>query len=142
MRIITTKKTKSVLAEIPKQTQYHQEGIREALHDVGEVVGRETKRLIKTGPKTGRIYIISGRRHQASAKGEPPANLTGRLMRSYNYRVSSWDEMTIGEEADYAKYLEDGTRKMAPRPHLIVAINNTISQTLEFFSRRTRERLR
>lgn len=120
-----TKRTKSVLVGISRSLSAHRCAIRDALHEHGNDVIDENQKLIINGPKTGRIYRFRGRPHQASAQGEPPANRSGVLKDSGGYRVRNPHEMTVGEEAFYAGFLEDGTRKMKPRPHLIRAINNT-----------------
>ena len=97
------------------------EGIRRGLLDVGPEIEREVVRLIKSPPKTGRLYLRGGRIHQASAPGEAPANLTGTLAESVSFEVSSPTQLIIGDRAriaDYGGYLEFGTSRMAPRPHL------------------------
>ena len=66
------------------------------------------------GRHTGRIYRRKRGYHQASAPGEFPANDTGRLLASMKRSVSS-DEAKIGTNMFYAKYLREGTRKMARR---------------------------
>jgi hypothetical protein len=103
------------------------EGIRRGLHDVGPEIKREVKRLIKSTPKTGSIYNIGGKRHQASAPGESPANLSGDLVRSLSFNVSSATRLIIGERrkiAPYAAYLEEGSPhgRIKPRPHLRPAV--------------------
>ena len=103
-------------------------GIKQGLLDVGPELMREVKRRIQYPPKTGRVYIIGGKRHQASAPGEAPANLTGNLVRSVRYTVPSDNRLVIGEvkSAPYAKYLEKGSPggKILPRPHLKPAVAN------------------
>lgn len=98
--------------------------LRKALDIAGEDINRETVRLIVSPPKTGRLYPFSGGLHQASASGQAPANKTGNLVRSNYYKVRSAKDLEVGETAEYAGYLEDGTNKMQSRPHLITAINN------------------
>lgn len=66
--------------------------------------------------------------HQASAPGEPPAVDTGRLRATIGTHAHVDEHgirVDIGSGADpaipgvkYAKYLENGTRKMAARPFL------------------------
>jgi len=129
--IKATKRTQEVLIGVPKHMMKHRAGLESALYDIGSEVVRETERLIINGPKTGRVYSFRGARHQASAPGEPPANRTGRLARSGDYIVRNWQEMTVGETAEYAGFLENGTRKrIAPRPHLIRAVNNQAQNTV------------
>lgn len=125
VRIKPLKKTKRVLIGMTENVHRHHEGIQNGLHAIGEIVGNRTEQLIKQGPKTGRIYRFRGQDHQASAPGEAPANRTGRLVKSYNYDVHGPFQMTVGEDAPYAGFLEGGTRKMKPRPHLFRAITET-----------------
>jgi hypothetical protein len=128
--IKATKRTKEVLIEVPRHTAKHKKGLFNGLGEAGKDVVTEIRRLIRTGPKTGRVYKFRGAPHQASAPGEPPANRSGRLMRSSRFKVRNWQEMTVGETAEYAGYLEDGTRgRMAPRPHIIKAVNNKAQDT-------------
>jgi len=123
--IKVSKRAREVLIDIPKHLRKHRQGLENALYEHGPEVIRETCRLIINGPKTGRIYTIRGARHQASAPGEPPASRTGRLAASGDFRVRNWQEMTVGETAEYADFLENGTRgRIAPRPHLIRAVNS------------------
>jgi hypothetical protein len=93
-------------------------GIRNALTEIGKENVRFAKDLIKKPPKSGRVYFIKGKRHRASAPGEPPANLSGKLMRSVHSRTYGWHKMEFGDAAPHGKFLELGTRKMQPRPHL------------------------
>ena len=98
------------------------EGIRRGLIEVAPLIEREVVRLIKSPPKTGRVYVIGGKFHQASAPGEAPANLTGRLADSVGSLVKGSDKLTIGDRKDIAPYgkLLEGNfpNKIAPRPHL------------------------
>lgn len=67
-----------------------------------------------TGKRSGRIYYIgkSRREHQASAPGEPPAVLTGRLRQSMAWTKPHWDGNTVTSEVGtnvvYAARLEYG----------------------------------
>jgi hypothetical protein len=81
----------------------------------------------------GRVYTVRGRRHVASAPGDAPARLTGRLMESIKVlqraspssllsRVGP-DPAVFGEEI-YPFFLEYGTRKMAPRSFMRRGLNN------------------
>ena len=129
IKIKTTKRTKTVLVTLSKHLDIHEKGIRQAFYEIGHDVIRETRRLILVGPKTGRMYGT----HRASAPGESPANQTGRLAKSGDYKVHGSSSMTVGETIPEAKFLEDGTRNMAPRPHVIRAINNCARNTMESF---------
>lgn len=108
---------------IDKSVPIFHNGIRKGLNEVGQTVKRETKKLIRTGKRTGRVYIINGRRHQASAKGEAPANLSGALAKGVKFKTRNHYQMEIGDTVPYGLFLE--RKDIMDRPHLITAINNT-----------------
>jgi hypothetical protein len=110
---------KRVLVTIKEATPRIRKGLRAAFTEIGKENSLHTKNLIKNPPKTGRIYRFRGRNHQASAPGQPPANRSGDLMKSVGSRVYGWEKMEFGDRKFYGKFLEDGTRKMKPRPHLV-----------------------
>lgn len=90
-----------------------------------EAVRDEAVSLILSGPKTGRIYRRGGVSHQASAPGEPPASDTGQLVNSIITSVDT-GKLTgsVGFGTEYAKFLNYGTRNIAPRPFAIPALVN------------------
>ena len=63
-------------------------------------------------PGSGRFYGA----HQASSPGEPPAAITGALRDSARYRWLTADTIRVSVGTKYAKWLEFGTRDLAPRP--------------------------
>lgn len=91
------------------------------------------------GPRTGRWYVVpqssarsSGKRrtnpprHQASAPGEPPARLLGKLAQSITHSTPTWDGWTVqsevGTSQPQARRLELGgvdSRgvRILPRPY-------------------------
>lgn len=86
--------------------------------------GKVKKKL--TGKRSGRIYIINGRAHQASAPGEPPASLTGALRQSITHTDVIWTGETasaeVGTNKEYGARLEFGgvdSRgvRILPRPY-------------------------
>ena len=96
--------------------------IHDALHEIGQSNVVHAKRLIYAR-KTGRIYIINGAFHQASAPFEAPANLSGDLARNLDFKVSGHTQMEFGDKtqqgkAPYGFFLEEGTVKMKKRPHI------------------------
>ena len=109
-----------------------QRGLNQAFFDIGKDLKKTADTLIKDKTKkTGRVYIVrlNGRlhRHQASAPGESPANLTGKLRKSLGYVVSGSNRIDFGaggrdSKVNYAKDLEQGTRKILKRPYLISSI--------------------
>jgi hypothetical protein len=78
-----------------------------------------------SAPKAGRIYRRPPPErgtYQASAAGEPPARRSGALEKSI--RASFPDALTgqITISARYARFLEEGTGRMAARPFIQPAI--------------------
>ncbi len=95
-----------------------------------DIQGEFNRQVLDKGSKTGRIYIRrdkAGRRrkHQASAPGQTPANRTGRYRKDFGFVVRGWHELTVGNAAPYAGYLEEGTSRMRKRPGL----GNSIAAT-------------
>lgn len=118
-------KSRKVLAAIGEAPRRHKKALRLALNEIGSEIVNLMANYIFRPPKTGRWYTYRGQRYQASAPGESPANRSGKLAGSGGYRVASYSEMRIYETAEYAGYLEFGTKggKIKPRPHVIRAIN-------------------
>ena len=87
----------------------------------------EVKRAINIGNPTGR---------EPSAPGEPPRKVTSRLFHSMAKAVVRTPHEVIGaygSNVEYSFFLELGTRKMAPRPHLRPALQKNRSRVLRFF---------
>ncbi len=86
----------------------------------------DAKRLIKNTPKTGRVYRRSGgKTHIASSPGNPPATDTGDLVSDIFHEIHFGGlGGEIGTSLDYGLMLEDGTKKMEPRPFLTPALEN------------------
>lgn len=102
-------------------------GIRTALFEIGAENTQTTKKFIYAPPKTGRMYRYKGRPHQASAPGESPANRSGFLARSIDYRVVGIERVEFISSAIYSNVLEDGykfkgNREIKPRPYFIRTI--------------------
>jgi len=83
----------------------------------------ELKRTIQGGSRTGRVYLKgkTGRKHVASAPGEPPASDTGQLARHIKHKIlDGGTEATVGihdhNRVKYALDLEFGTMRTAARP--------------------------
>lgn len=93
-----------------------------ALDEAAQAVQGEAQRLIQDPPKTGRIYkkYMPNRMHQASAPGEAPATDLGTLVNSIiiDRTDIKRGRIVIAATAKHAKFLELGTRTMAPRPFL------------------------
>ena len=66
------------------------------------------------------------RRDGPSKPGEPPHVDTGRLRQSIAWNLHADGRgVRIGTNVKSGKYLEDGTRHMAPRPYLRPSLNET-----------------
>lgn len=66
-----------------------------------------------------------------SRPGHPPKRRTGTLQASFRARVTESGGRIHGEVfsvASYQKFLELGTRKMAPRPHLVRALTKVAAR--------------
>jgi HK97 gp10 family phage protein len=79
--------------------------------------------------RASHFYYRGGQRHYPSAPFNPPAIDKGELVQS----IVMDAKQSIGKEvsveigavgAPYGKYLEDGTKKMKPRPWLAPAVEN------------------
>jgi len=95
----------------------------------------EVKRTLSK-PGTGRAYYKGRVRHIASSPGEPPAVDTGRLRASITHRVEREGKHfngLVGTNVEYAKYLELGTSKIAPRPFLRPTLENNKQRILDEF---------
>jgi HK97 gp10 family phage protein len=108
--------------------------VRRALHRGALAIENRAVEGIIEGPKTGRIYASKhrkGAKHQASAPGEFPAADSGRLHQSItSVEASTGDNIRFetGGNVDYATYLELGTSKMAPRPHMVPAYEENVDK--------------
>jgi hypothetical protein len=114
IRIQSLRSNKRTFFIIKHGVRRARHGLRIGLTEIGKENSRHLKTMIRTGSRTGRWYG----NHRASAPGEPPANWTGRLARSVGFKNYGHSRMEFGEVAFYGRFLEDGTRIMAPRPHM------------------------
>lgn len=86
---------------------------------------------VLSGSRSGRTYRIPGTRrtYTASAPGEAPAVRFGDLRRSIKITEPVKDgndiKCYVGSDLIKALHLELGTRKMRPRPHFRVAVENS-----------------
>lgn len=88
---------------------------------------RNAALLVLRGQRNGRTYRVPGtkRYYTASAPGEPPAVRTGAFRLSWqpkarisgNLYISSIESNQKAGAYILGELLEDGTPKMAPRPH-------------------------
>lgn len=107
------------------------------------ILEAETLRLIMNTPKTGRLYVTRGRKHQASAPGEPPASDTGRLVNSRTVEDFAGEHRSrLTYRTEYALMLEAGTQKMAPRPFAAPAVANKGQEVREAVEAEIRAEMR
>lgn len=126
---------KHVYFGIDKLTKKHKKAIRNASFDIGREIRRDARSAINNIGKTGRIYRIGGRVHQASAPGQEPANITGRLRDSIDFDVRSYKQVEFGYRELYGRFLEDGTRFIERRPNLRPVADNKTQRFINYMVR-------
>lgn len=86
---------------------------------------RNAELEVLRGKRSGRVYRKPHTKshYTASAPGEPPARRTGNLRLNWNGTVESFSTgsglrvtAVLESQERYSTYLENGTRRMAPRP--------------------------
>lgn len=86
---------------------------------------RNAELEVLSGKRSGRVYRKPHTKshYTASAPGEPPARRTGNLRLNWNGTVESSSTGSglrvtaiLESQERYSAYLENGTRRMAPRP--------------------------
>lgn len=86
---------------------------------------RNAELEVLSGKRSGRVYRKPHTKshYTASAPGEPPARRTGKLRLNWNGTVESSSTgsglrvtAVLESQERYSTYLENGTRRMAPRP--------------------------
>lgn len=86
--------------------------VGKALFAAGEMIAVEAQISITAG-------AVSGKKHIASAPGEPPNQDTGHLAGNIEARHTQSDLVVeVASEAEYSAPLEFGTSRMAPRPFM------------------------
>lgn len=134
--IIERGQTGRVLVNVGKIKNLFNKGIRDAFFDQGDRNVKYARKQILKRNKTGRLYKIKGALHRASAPGEFPANLSGKLRRGVDYTVRGHSQMEFGDRAKHGVYLELGTKtasgdvKMEPREYII----RTVEERAEDFT--------
>ena len=90
------------------------------VYDGSVYMAEEMKKSIASGAKSGRRYGS----HTSSSPGQPPANWTGKLLKSIKVQKSKGMAF-VYVTAKYAEFLEFGTSKMRARPFIIPAFIKT-----------------
>ena len=94
------------------------------------------QRKLRRNTPSGEVYRVpnTNRLYRASAPGEPPANRTGSYANSWESRVRG-EEGFVGTKDKRGPWLELGTKRMAPRPHLEPALMGKIQRLKAVLSR-------
>jgi len=97
----------------------------------GVIKGRRTKAGIAAGLRaSGKTRMITGSRfHRASAKGQPPAEDTGRLYRDITVRRMASGRYRVRFGAPYAGFLEFNLDRPFVMPAIEAAVQKTFGQT-------------
>lgn len=120
----SNKKAFKSILNAPKKTQ---KAIRQSFFKIGKDLTDELSRQMLAKDQTGTVYIRRAkgggiRRHRASASGETPANDIGTMRKARGFLLKGSDQLEFGIQAgkgaDYAKWLEGGTKRMDKRPGL------------------------
>jgi len=101
------------------------------------IVSNAVKRKL-SGQRSGKMYKVpaTNRTYQASAPFEPPAVRLGHLRNSYIYTVDGTGfaaKGTVGSGLEYSHYLEYGTYKIQPRPHLVPSFRESKNDVYKQF---------
>lgn len=116
------------MAKVPGLASYYmnlsqgtEAGIRAGLTAIGVLLRNQVVADIgKAG--TGRTYYRKGHgAHTASAPGDPPAPDSGSYRNTFTFAVKPMPgrgEVSVYTPDKRGPWLEFGTRKIAPRPHL------------------------
>lgn len=118
-------------------------GIRAGWFSFAKDLQDSANREILRKPKSGRVYMIrtrgGRRRHVASAPGETHANMSGTLRKSMGWKVRGAKTMEFGygvtskQAPPYAEAVEEGTRRMAARPSLGIAVRKNLRNAEKHF---------
>jgi len=122
----------------------------ETMNFVAQSAGLRAKNKIRQGGRSGRIYEIAGRTHQASAPGEPPANLTGQLADSITWTRMTEREGSFasagtndpkGRTLEFGGFNESG-KYVEPRPFMLPATLEAIDKARGELKRRFEKKVR
>ncbi|TXH55056.1 MAG: hypothetical protein E6Q97_09620 [Desulfurellales bacterium] len=124
------------LLELPERANA---SIARTLNFVAQSTAQRAKGKIRSGRKSGHVYYFDGVRHQASAPGEAPANLSGSLAASITFTKITdniQSGATAGSDLSYAATLEFGGYTtfrgrnvyVEPRPFLLPSFEEAIQQ--------------
>lgn len=108
---------KTIFKGIKSLAKNIKKSINISLFGIGKENVRHARKLMLES-KSGRIYKINKRDHQAAAPGEAPGIVTKNLFNNVDYIVTGHNQMEFGERVPYGIYQEEGTDKMPAHPFL------------------------
>lgn len=140
IRLTESAANQKVFLQIDQLEQRSERGIRQGFFKLGSRLTQELRQELLKKNKRGRVYIRKDRagrrrRHRASAAGQTPANRTGNYRKNVGYQIRGSQQLEFGVRngAEYAKFLEDGTSRMAARPGIGNAVKATARDARSFF---------
>lgn len=132
IRIKSNSRNSKTFVTIDKMPGATSKGISSALYEIGSESVKHLRRMVRSGDRSGRMYGS----HRASAPGEPPAaRPNSRLTKGMRYTVRGDFQCEFGDTAPYGEFLEDGTRNMHPRPHVIRTVKEKQRDVRDIFRR-------
>ncbi len=121
---------KRVMVQLGEMDDRTRKGIRQFWFALGKSLITSFNKAVLAKPRSGRTYLVRKRKHTASRPGETAANLTGNYRKAIDYQLRGAMEMDFGNRAEYGGYLENGTKRMKPRPGLKNAIDENEGQSI------------
>lgn len=133
-----TVNSQKVLIALGQAPERFMSASRKSLYEAGTTLFNEISKGILYTEKHGVYYKYKRTFIRASAPGEFTANRSGKLRRSYDFKVDGFRSMRFGSALDYALYTELGTANMSPRYNIKQGIEksnasvlNTMRQNLD-----------
>lgn len=115
MPVIIDDKALNPLTRLPSAFEV---GLNDGKHLAGNHLVKTSQKGQASPPKSGRLYGS----HQASAAREYSAPRTWKQHNGISYSVTETG-FEFGATQPYSGFLENGTRKMGPRPDLANAVH-------------------
>jgi len=100
---------------MPKCVDDHKDNVIQALNEHGKKVVDALIKITSRGSRSGKTYFYKGRKYQASAIGEPPQSVSGKLNKSFKHECNL-QRLIVGNTAfskgaPYPLFLEEGLKR-------------------------------
>ncbi len=123
MKITAGKQNAVTFKQVKMLIPNFKKGVKLGFEQAGASHKRKLKEdLNDKAAKKGRIYKKRLRgtlvTHQSSAPGQTAATFSGNYEEKIGVNVNGGDTMHFGDNAEYAKKLEEGSSEVAKRPSL------------------------